>query len=83
MHMNVGGEAAGQFCDSLLSAVSSAHFNLEKSYRGFEEEKKQIMSNFILLYEIDLIVAKGQSLNNIKLYKLSISFKFHSPGLST
>ena len=39
MHMNVGGEAAGQFCDSLLSAVSSAHFNLEKSYRSFEEEK--------------------------------------------
>ena len=83
MHMNVGGEAAGQFCDSLLSAVSSAHFNLEKSYRSFEEKKNKLCQNFILLYEIDLIVVKGQSLNKIKLYKLSISFKFHSPGLST
>ena len=49
MHMNVGGEAAGQFCDSLLSAVSSAHFNLEKSYRGFEEEKK---TNYVKLYTL-------------------------------
>ena len=50
MHMNVGGEAAGQFCDSLLSAVSSAHFNLEKSYRAFEEEKKNKLCQTLYSY---------------------------------